>query len=65
VIKATFTKIANSDRLTRPKLRERLSWKYGPEIGDAMVTYLSKFFNDFITEQKLENYCKAIENFVN
>ena len=50
MLKLTFTKIANSDRLTRPKLRERLSSKYGQEIGDAMVAYLSKFFNDFITE---------------
>ena len=65
VLKTTFAKIANSDRLTRAKLRERLQQRYGQEIGDGMVAQLSKFFNEFITEQKLENYIKAIETFLN
>ncbi len=30
-----------------------------------MVNQLSAKFGDFLSEQKLENYCKAIEDFVN
>ena len=30
-----------------------------------MLYQFSKFFNDFVSEQKFDQFCKAIENFLN